>query len=141
MDKILKRLRSAMTDVIINLPAPLILGFSRLQKAKTTQITTITSYCNLSTFSNHSQWSFFFFLEDYIFNYAHYQHRTLQRIKTNIHTSWCTVMVKRKTHLEKRRVKEKKIMFTWQTIQKTPFRTTKVDVVFPTYTSNPITVK
>lgn len=61
MDKILKRLRSAMTDVIINLPAPLILGFSRLQKAKTTQITTITSYCNLSTFSNHSQWSFFFF--------------------------------------------------------------------------------
>lgn len=55
MDKILKRLRSAMTDVIINLPAPLILGFSRLQKAKMTQITTITSYCNLSTFSNLSQ--------------------------------------------------------------------------------------
>lgn len=75
MDKILKRLRSAMTDVIINLPAPLILGFSCLQTAKTTQITTITSYCNLSTFSNLSQWSFFFFfffLEDYVFNYAHY---------------------------------------------------------------------
>lgn len=61
MDKILKRLRSAMTDAIINLPAPLVLGFSRLQKAKTTQITTITSYCNLSTFSNLSQCFFFFF--------------------------------------------------------------------------------
>lgn len=61
MNKILKRLRSAMTDAIINLPAPLVLGFSRLQKAKTTQITTITSYCNLSTFSNLSQCFFFVF--------------------------------------------------------------------------------